>query len=138
MNSLLARCCLAMPLLLTAFYFSSGYVYPVNRVFLGYWQLAVLIAAAAGYILALSGQGKLYGDSLSKRKKWIADWSRVAMELFAGIYLSLASEFRESLVNKFLVVVFVAIITLDVLRLVWVQRAATKPSISNNSFDQKT
>lgn len=91
---------------------------------MGNGQLAVLAVAAAGYIFALSGQGKLYSDSLSKRKKWIADWRCVAMELFAGIYLSLASEFRESLVNKFLVVVFIAVIALDVLRLFWVKRAA--------------
>jgi hypothetical protein len=126
MNKLLIRCFLTMPLAVVLLYFASGYMYPENRVFAGYGQIAALIAAVVGYAFALGGQGILYGDSLSKNKKRIADWLRVAMELFAVIYLSLASEFRESLVNKFLVVVFIVLIVLDVLRLVWVQRAASK------------
>lgn len=126
MNKLLIRCFLTMPLAVALLYFASGYMYPANRVFAGYGQIAALIAAVVGYAFALGGQGILYGDSLSKNKKRIADWLRVAMELFAVIYLSLASEFRESLVNKFLVVVFIILIVLDVLRLVWVQHAARR------------
>jgi hypothetical protein len=115
-----------MPFALAALFFASGYAYPANRMFNGYGQLIAFAATALGYMYALGGQGLLYGDSLPKGMKRVADWLRIALELFAVIYISLASEFRESLLYKLLIVFFIAVTVFDVARLIWVQHSAIK------------
>ena len=132
MNKLLIRCLWTMPFALLALFFASGYVYPTNRIFAGYGQLLVLIAAVAGYALALREQGKLYGDALSRGKRRFADWARVTLEFCAVVYLSLASEFRESMLHQLLMIAFIALIIADSLRLIWVARVGRNASGSGD------
>ena len=117
---------LTMPLGLLTLFFASGYAHPVNRVFAGHTQLVVLLAAFVGYALTLGFQGKLYGESLSKATKRIADWTRVALEFFAIIYVALTSDHPASVAYQLLGAVFLLVIALDVARLFWVQRAALR------------
>ena len=117
-----------MPLGLLTLFFASGYPYPVNRVFAGYTQLVVLVGGFVGYALTLGFQGKLYGESFPKATKRIADWTRVALEFFAIIYVSLTSEHPESVAYQLLGAVFLLLVALDVARLFWVQRVARRAS----------
>lgn len=119
-----------MPLGLLALFFASGYAYPVNRVFEGYPQLVVLLLTFVGYALTLGFQGKLYGDTLPKWAKRIADWTRVTLEFFAIMYVALASEHSTGMAYQLLGAVFLLLIALDVVRLFWVQRVALKGSRS--------